>query len=482
LSHAVPSSSAWSEKRFQLYIDRLADVLGHADRREPWRLYTTGLLLPGERKSVEPMAARVDPQNVRSRHQSLHHLVAEADWDDTAVLAAVCDYVLPALPQQGPVQAWMVDDTGLPKKGTHSVGVAHQYCGQLGKQANCQVAVSLSVANEQASLPIAYRLYLPKDWAADPARCRKAGVPAPVRFQTKPEMALEQMRQALAEGVPRGTVVADVAYGNATAFRDELTALGLRYAVGIQAKTTVWPEGSGPLPPKKHRSTGRPPKLLRRDEQHQPVSVQQMALGLPASAWRTVTWREGSVGTLPSRFARVRVRAAHRDYWRGQVRAEEWLLIEWPDDESEPSKYWLSTLPKNSSLRTLVRQAKLRWRIERDDQELKQELGLGHFEGRGWRGFHHHATLCIAAYGFLVAERAAFSPSGAAAPFRLKAPGLPAGFRPRGAAGPRRAAPAALDCHDACPPDRRAARTVAALPLLSSAACAATTLNGSPLL
>ena len=432
----MPPASASSEKRFQFYVGRLAPVLGHADRREPLRLYTTGLLLPGERKSVEPMAARVDPHRVRSRHQSLHHFVAEADWDDRAVLAAVRDYALPALQQQGPMQVWIVDDTGLPKKGTHSVGVAHQYCGQLGKQATCQVAVSLTVANEQVSLPIAYRLYLPQNWADDPSRCREAGVPAPVRFQPKLEMALDQVRQAVSDGVPRGVVVADIAYGNDTAFRDELTALGLRYAVGIQAKTTVWPEGAAPLPPLTYQGTGRPPKLLRRDADHQPLSVAQLAATLPASVFRTVCWREGTGGELRSRFARVRVRAAHRDYWRGELRAEEWLLIEWPDRESEPTRYWLSTLPKNASLRVLVQQAKLRWRVERDYQELKQELGLGHYEGRGWRGFHHHATLCIAAYGFLVAERAAFSPSGTAARPGFQTPRLPKGFQPRGAAGP----------------------------------------------
>lgn len=437
---AVPSSSVASEQRFQLYLDRLAGVLAHADRQEPLRLYTTGLLLPGERKSVEPIAARLDPRNVRSRHQSLHHFVAEADWEDAAVLAAVRDYVLPVLQQHGPLQAWIVDDTGLPKKGEHSVGVAHQYCGQLGKQANCQVAVSLSVANDQTSLPIAYRLYLPKGFAEDQARCRKTGVPAEIRFHTKPEIAREQIRQALQAGVPPGVIVADVAYGNDTAFRDELTALGLRYAVGIQAQTTVWPEGAAPLRPPEYQGTGRPRKLLRRDQDHQPLSVEQLATTLPASAFRTVCWREGTGGTLRSRFGRVRVRAAHRDYWRGQVRPEEWLLIEWPDGEEVPTRYWLSTLPKGCSLRTLVNQAKLRWRVERDYQELKQELGLGHYEGRGWRGFHHHATLCLAAYGFLVAERAAFPPSSVTARFRLKAPRLPKDFRPRGAARANRTA------------------------------------------
>jgi SRSO17 transposase len=438
LSQAVASSSRSSEQRFQHYLDRLADTVGHADRREPFRLYTTGLLLPGERKSVEPMAARVDPQRVRSRHQSLHHFVADADWSDAAMLAAVREAVLPALAASGGVSAWIVDETGFPKKGKHSVGVARQYCGQVGKQDNCRVAVSLSVAHPSASLPIAFQLYLPREWAEDPARRQKAGVPGEMVFQTKPEMALAQIRQAVADGVPPGPVLADVVYGNDTRFREGVTALGLRYAVAIQAHTTVWPEGQTPLAPKAYKGTGRPPKLLRRDEQHRPVSVQQVARDLPASAWRTVTWRQGTAGPLRSRFARVRVRAAHRDDWRSTLRGEEWLLIEWPAGEAAPTKYFLSTLPASISLRALVDTVKLRWRVERDYQELKQELGLGHYEGRGWRGFHHHATLCLAAYGFLVAERAAFPPSDVAAPLRLTAPRLPRGFRPRGAAGPQR--------------------------------------------
>jgi SRSO17 transposase len=280
LSFAVPSSSASSEKRFQHYVDLLAGVLGHADRHEPLRLYTTGLLLPGERKSVEPMAARLDPRNVRSRHQSLHHLVADADWEDAAVLAAVRNYALPALAQQGPLQAWIVDDTGLPKKGQHSVGVAHQYCGQLGKQANCQVAVSLSVAHDQASLPIAYRLYLPKDWAEDPVRRQKTGVPPEIQFQTKPEIALEQIRQALAEDVPRGTVLCDTAYGNNFGFRSELAKLGLHYMVGIESNTTVW--RAGPTPPAipVWHGRGRPHRRLPRPGERQPVWVKGVGLVL----------------------------------------------------------------------------------------------------------------------------------------------------------------------------------------------------------
>ena len=439
MSPAVPASSASSESRFAAYVDRLAAVLGHADRHEPLRLYTTGLLLPGERKSIEPMAARVRPRQVGATHQSLHHLVAHADWDDAAVLRAVRQYALPVIERQGPVSAWIVDDTGLPKKGRHSVGVAHQWCGQLGKQAQCQVAVSLSVANDAASLPIAWRLYLPEDWAADPERRQKAGVPDAVAFESKLELALGQVRQAVADGVPPGTVVADPAYGGSLRFRRELTRLGLRYAVGVESHTTVWRARQAPRAVPVSAGRGRPFRRLPRTGVHAPVAVKELALSLPASAWRTVAWREGTNGPRHGRFARVRVVPARIELGRQtkheEVRPAEWLLVEWPAGEPAPSKYWFSTLAPATPLTQMVNTAKLRWRIERDYQELKQELGLGHYEGRGWRGFHHHATLCIAAYGFLVAERAACPPSGAGAGLRLPAPRLPRGFRPRGAAG-----------------------------------------------
>ena len=312
--------------------------------------------------------------------------------------------------ERGPVRAWLVDDTGLPKKGKLSVGVARQYCGQLGKRDNCQVAVTLSVATETASLPVAYRLYLPEAWAGDPARRATAGVPEEVEFRTKPAIALDQIVQALADGVPPGVVVTDAGYGNDTDFRDGVTRLGLPYVAGILGTTGLWPPGAGPLPAAPRGGKGRPPKRLRRDPEHQPLAAERLAAGLPAGAWRTVTWREGTAGPLSSRFAAVRVRPAHDDFRLSEPRAEEWLLAEWPEGESEPTKYWLSTLPGAATLEELVATAKLRWRVERDFEELKQELGLGHFEGRGWRGFHHHASLCIAAYAFLVAERCRFSP------------------------------------------------------------------------
>jgi SRSO17 transposase len=452
------------EERFDDYVERLGDVLGHADRRGPLRAYCTGLLLPGERKSVEPMAARVDPFRAGAAHQSLHHFVAKAAWDDDALLAAVRAHALPAMLERGPVRAWLVDDTGLPKKGRLSVGVARQYCGQLGKRDSCQVAVTLSIANEAASLPVAYRLYLPESWAADPARRATAGVPEEVAFATKPEIALEQVRRALADGVPPGAVVTDAGYGNDTGFRDGVTGLGLAYVAGIQGTTTLWPPGAGPLPAAPWGGKGRPPKRLRRDPEHQPLAAEALAAGLPAGAWRAVTWREGTAGPLASRFAAVRVRPAHRDTTRCEPRAEEWLLAEWPEGEGEPTRYWLSTLPEATSLEDLVATARLRWRVERDFEELKQELGLGHFEGRGWRGFHHHASLCVAAYGFLVAERCRFSPPGWRP--RPRAPERPAGYRPRNSSRTPRAAQPGLDRDLAPAPRGGADAPPAALPLL----------------
>jgi SRSO17 transposase len=422
-------------------MDGLANAAGHADRHAPLKNYCKGLLLPGERKSVEPMAARLAPDNVGRMHQSLHHLVADAPWNDEEMLAQVRRQVLPSMQRHGPVVAWIVDDTGFPKQGKHSVGVARQYCGQIGKHDNCQAAVSLSVSTWSASVPVAWRLYLPEVWCQDTERRRQAGVPEEIEFQTKPEIALGQIRQALQQKVPVGVVLADAGYGNGTPFRTALTELGLQYMVGVESSTTVWEPGQQPLPaPPRKPGRGAPATRLQRSADHQPIAVKQLAFGLPASAWKEIGWRQGSRQTLRSRFAAVRVRPAHRDFKRTEPHPEEWLLIEWPKKESEPTKYWLSTLPVKTSLKSLVKMAKHRWIIERDYEELKQELGLGHYEGRGWRGFHHHGVLCIAAYGFLVSERNRFSPSARASHVGLSAPEPPPDFRPRGSPCSPRAA------------------------------------------
>ena len=447
------------ESRFESYADRMVQALGHADRATPARWYMRGLMLPGERKSVEPMAARVHPEDVRSAHQSMHHLVADSVWSDTALLAAVAREVAPVLSKAGKAPCFLIiDDTGHRKYGKHSVGVARQYCGQLGKVENCQVAVSLSLATLDGSLPLDYRLYLPKEWIEDKVRCERAGVPEGIAFATKGEIAWAQIDEALAAGIPRATVLADAAYGDEAAFRDRLSTKGLIYAVGIRPGSTVWWDAHQPASAPVKQGRGRRRTRVVRDKTHQPISVRELAQELPWASYRTVTWREGTNAALRSRFARVRVRAAHAD----RPREEEWLLIEWPIGEPEPTRYFLSTLCAQITFKELVASVKMRWRIERDYLELKQEVGLGHYEGRNWRGFHHHASLCIAAYGFLMLERLCGSKKNST---RLKAPALSEGFRPRGA-GPDATPHPLVDRHRALSPGSRHRSTSSTMPVL----------------
>ena len=450
--------------RFEQYLNHLAAGLGHVDRHAGLKGYCTGLMLPLSRKSVEPMAAHVDPLHASARHQSLHHFVAKAEWLDEALLQRVRQWVMPKM-EWSSGGYWIIDDTGFPKKGKHSVGVTRQYCRVLGKQDNCQVAVSLSLATEDASLPVAFRLYLPRDWAEDPERRRKAGVPSEVAFATKTEIALQQLEAMLAAGAPQFCVLADAGYGVDHAFRCRLTQMGLPYIVGITSSVVVWPPGIEPLPPQRYSGRGRPPVMPRRTRDRQPVSVKALAQALPAEAFQTVHWRQGSNETLNGRFAAVRVRHAGGNLGRARLQPEQWLLVEWPAGDTEPLKYFLSSLPENIALNDLVAQAHMRWRIERDYQDLKQEFGLGHYEGRGWRGFHHHASLSIAAYGFLVSERLE---SGKAAKKNFvvgQIPALPENYVPRGrtaGATPR----SRLDQHTSAPAQRtsgRASRPVSVL-------------------
>jgi SRSO17 transposase len=419
-----------SEARFAEYVEGLTSVIGHANRAGPLKDYCSGLLAAEGRRSVEPLAAATAPAKVSAQHQKLLHFVNNAPWPDEPVLTKVQEMVVPAIERHGPIEAWIIDDTSFPKQGKHSVGVHHQYCGQLGKQANCQVAVTLSIANHHASLPIAYRLYLPEAWAGDAARRSKARVPEEIVFKTKPQIALEQLRAACAAGVPRGVVLMDASYGSNSDLRGGISALGLSYVAGIVPTIKVQTVADG----------GKPSELLG-----ERMSAKELALSLPGHAWRKVTWREGSNERLSSRFARVRVRTS--PIRRAKDRAEETLLVEWPEGEDAPTRYWLSTLPKSTSFRRLVDIAKMRWRIERDYQDLKQEIGLGHYEGRGWPGFHHHGTLCIAAYGFLISERETIPPSGPGCAGRSAKPALPEGYRPRGAPDPAATPRPQLDRH-----------------------------------
>src|SRR3974390_1907566 len=438
--------TADSASVFAVFVGELANGIGHGDRGGPLNDYGAGLWVSEGRRSVEPIAAATAPAEVSVQHQKLLHFVANAPWTDKPVLAKVREMVLPAIERHGPIEVWIIDDTSFPKYGSHSVGVHHQYCGQLGKQANCQVAVTLSIANHHASLPIAYQLYLPQNWAEDAARRKKGRGPQHITFKTKPQIALEQIRAACAAGIPRGVVLIDASYGTNSALRAGISALALIYAAAI-------------VPTVKVRS------VCKRGALGERMSAKELALSLPKDAWRTTTWREGSNEQLRSRFARVQVRTA--PIRRAVERPQETLLIEWPEGEAEPTKYWLSTLDKNISFRRLVDIAKMRWRVERDYQELKKEVGLGHYEGRSWPGFHHHATLCIAIYGFLISERETIPPSGPSFSRRRKVPALPSGYRPRGAANPAATARPRLD-RDAAPQISRRDQpgSAAAVPVL----------------
>src|SRR6266852_1023200 len=395
-----------SESRFARYVEGLTSVIGHADRAAPLRDYCVGLLAAEGRKSVEPMAAVTAPAGVSAQHQKLLHFVADAPWSDERVLAKVREMVVPAIERHGPIEAWIIDDTSYPKQGIHSVGVQHQYCGQRRKQAH---------------------------------------VPQAIAFKTKPQIALEQIRKACAAGVPRGIVLTDASYGSNSALRAGISALALNYVAGIVSTVKV-------------RATPDHDATERR------MSVKELALSLPKHAWRTITWREGSADRLRSRFARMRVRTA--PIRRAAERAEETLLIEWPEGEAEPTKYWLATLDEDISFRHLVDIAKMRWRIERDYQELKQEIGLGHYEGRGWPGFHHHGTLCIAAYWFLISERETIPPSGPRSSRTLTKPAIPSSYRPRGAPDPASASRPQLDRDRPSQPDRRDRPNAATVPML----------------
>ena len=443
------------ESRFTTYVEGLVSVIGHQDRVGPLRDYCTGLMMPADRKSVEPIAAITAPGRTAAQHQCLLHFVSQGPWLDEPILAKVREMALPAIERHGPIEAWIIDDTSFPKQGHHSVGVAHQYCGQLGKQANCQVAVSLSIANHHASLPVAYRLYLPKEWTEDRRRLRKAGVPEAISFKTKPAIALEHIRWACEIGLPRGIALLDTGYGHDSKLRTGITELGLPYVAGIQSQTLLWAPRKRP---------GHTPKKGRRDEPNA-VSAKDLALGLRAKAWKTIKWREGTNEWLSSCFARIRVCVAS-SHQGSETPLKEWLLIEWPAGEDEPTKYWLSTLPENIPFRQLVDIGKLRWRIERDYQELKQEVGLGHFEGRGWRGFHHHATMCIAAYGFLISERETIPPSGPRRTGLLAQPAISNRDRSRRPPVTARAPHPQLDRNHASAIDRRNRKTSSTMPML----------------
>ena len=380
-------------KRLEQFLADVLEPVGRSERRQWGSVYVRGLLLDGERKSIEPMAKRLPDGN----EQAMQQFVGQSPWDWNPVWARLGRRMVAEL---NPETVWVVDDTGFPKQGAHSVGVERQYSGTLGKTANCQVAVSVHEVCKEGAVVLGWRLYLPESWAHDAGRRREAGIPADVEFRKKWQLALELIDQARGWGLTDRIVVADAGYGEVTAFRQALEERKLPYVVGVPSNAGVWLE-----PPsakkRKPKKMGRPPTVLHYGKQR-PISVKDAAQR--AIGWKRIRWREGSKGWLESRFWAGRVQPSH-GFQEGHTPGKEvWLLVEWPEEQKEPTKYFLCDLPVGYTLRRLVRLAKSRWKIEQDYQQLKEELGLDHYEGRGWQGWHHHVTLVMLAHSFLTLE------------------------------------------------------------------------------
>ena len=389
-----------AEQRLAAYFDRIGEVLGRPERRASFATYALGVLGDAERKSLEPIAARscADPDRMDAEHQRLHHFATDSPWDDHAVRCEAARYALKAMTSREPVDSWIIDDTGFLKQGTHSVGVQRQYSGTAGKTANCQVAASLTITTRTEQLPIDFALYLPEGWLTD-ARRVEARIPWDVKFATKPQLALQMIRRALDDGVPRGTVLADQAYGCAEEFREGVRKLGLHYAVAVDPRSVV----------QVLNKRGR--------RSNEPVSLKKLAFRIEAAGgFRRHTWRQGTKKPLSARFALRRAVWAGRSY-HGEPniaqRETVWVLIEWRDGETEPANYFFSSLPGPMTTKKLVRVVMQRWRTERAYEDLKGELGLDHYEGRRYPGWHHHVSVVLSCYAFVVAERARhFPPSG----------------------------------------------------------------------
>jgi SRSO17 transposase len=393
------------QQRLEEYFERIGKVLGDDKRRASFATYAIGLLSDGERKSMEPIAARTcaDPARIDAEHQRLTHFVSNSNWRDKDVRREAAAYALEILTKRESVVAWIFDDTGFLKQGSHSVGVQRQYTGSAGKITNCQIGVSLTVATPTEHLPIDFELYLPQSWTEAPTRRLEARIPDEVQFKTKPELAIAMLRRAAAAGVPRGTVLGDAAYGHSSPLRRACRELEFPYAVGVMPTDRVW------------RLDGRGRRI-----DDNPVMIEDFAVGLGRGAFRKTTWRQGSKAPLSSHFAMERVLMVQGDGVDSGEPEMVWLLMEWERGESAPTKHHVLWFPDPSGRRLTRKQAvrivKQRWRTERVYEDLKGELGLDHFEGRRFRGWHHHVSVALACFAFVVAERArAFPPSGGSA-------------------------------------------------------------------
>lgn len=384
-----------AERRMGEFFAGIGAILANKRRRESFAIYAMGLLADGERKSAEPLAARAcgDPSLVDMYHQRLLHFLGDSDWSDEQVRLFAAQYAIEAMTSQAPTTSWIIDDTGFLKQGTHSVGVQRQYTGSAGKITNCQIGVSLSIATDAEHVPVDFELYLPESWTEDPKRRRECHIPEHVVFKTKHELGLDMLRRAVTAKLPRGIVLADSAYGNSSDFRAGIRQLGLDYAVEIQGPTKVW-------------------RVDKNGEAHgEAIAVADLARQIGSTSFRRVTWREGTKGKLWSRFALRRALPVNDASIEGVEPKAVWLLMEWMPGEPTPQKFFLATLPQNISMKKLVRRIKERYRTERAYEDLKGELGLDHFEGRSFRGWHHHVSVALCCFAFVVAERVRrFSP------------------------------------------------------------------------
>jgi SRSO17 transposase len=382
--------------RLTAYFERVGSHLSRREQRESFATYFFGILSDGERKSVEPIAARAcgDPDGTKRSHDRLLHFLGQSPWSDQAVRREAARHAIAAMTEQAPVTTWIIDDTGFLKQGSHSVGVQRQYTGSAGKVTNCQIGVSLSVASRTEHVPIDFALYLPKTWLDSPARRREARIPTETTFKTKPELALDLIVRALDDELPGEIVLADAAYGTSVEFRNGLVAYGLDYAVGINGTSNVWT-----LDARGRRSADA-------------VSAADLGVRLGRKAFRHLTWRDGTRGPMFSKFCFRRVVVAHDDGTPAADREPLWLVIEWPDGETRPTKFALTTLPRRMSKKQIARTLKERWRTERAYEELKGELGLDHYEGRSFPGWNHHVSVVLCCYAFVVGERMrSFPPS-----------------------------------------------------------------------
>ncbi len=380
-------------ERLKGFLDGMLVSLGRLERRQWGDVYVRGLLSTSGRKAIASMATRVSDGNV----QAMQQFIGQSPWPWEPLRKGLALRMVEAL---HPAAAWVVDDTGFPKKGAHSVGVARQYSGTLGKIGNCQVAVSLHYATDDAAVPLDFTIYLPEEWLEEERRY-KAGIPKDVTFQPKWSLALALIDRALAWEVPRGVIVADAGYGSTTEFRTGLAERKLLFVVGIQNTVAVWVDSGNLVAPPAGRR-GRPRR--RPLEVGNPLSVAEVSQSWPSATWQRITWREGTKGPMTSRFAAARVLPSHSYQHGGAKENTLWLLAEWPEDEPTPTKFWLANLPEETSLLSLVRLAKIRWWIEQGYQQLKDELGLDHYEGRSWQGWHHHVTMTMFAFAFLTLE------------------------------------------------------------------------------